>query len=250
LTGTVSEHRSEFEVRSAGERAVTTTPWLTSRHSFAFGQHYQPDNTHFGLLLVSNDDVVATGTGFGTHPHRDMEIVTWVIEGSLVHQDSEGNSGVVYPGLAQRMSAGTGILHSERNDAGAGPVRFLQMWVQPNEGGIEPGYEQLEIGQRLATGELIPVASGLAKHRNDTAIRIHQRDAGMYVARLLDAGSIALPAANFVHMFVAVGTVQVEGVGVLSEGAAVRVRHSAGQRVTAIGPAEVIAWEMQSELGR
>ena len=246
----MSAHCSEFEVRSAGERAVTRTPWLTSRHSFAFGQHYQPDNTQFGLLLVSNDDLVAPGTGFDAHPHRDMEIVTWVIEGSLVHQDSEGHSGAVYPGLAQRMSAGTGIFHSERNDAGAGPVRFVQMWVQPSERGIDPGYEQLEIGERLATGELVPVASGLAKHRNDTAIRIHQRDAGMYVARLIDAGSILLPAANFVHLFVAVGSVQVEGVGVLSEGDAVRVRDAAGQRVTAVGPAEVIVWEMQSELTR
>jgi redox-sensitive bicupin YhaK (pirin superfamily) len=239
---------SAFDVRAADERAVTTTPWLASRHSFAFGHHYQPDNTHFGLLLVSNDDVVAPGTGFDTHPHRDMEIITWVIEGSLVHQDSAGHSGAVYPGLAQRMSAGTGIYHSERNDAGAGPVRFIQMWVQPDERGIEPGYEQLEIGERLATGELVPMASGLAKHRTDTAIRIHQRDAGMYVARLIDAGSIALPVANFVHLFVAVGAVQVEGVGVLSVGDALRVRDADGQRVTATGPAEVIVWEMQSEL--
>jgi redox-sensitive bicupin YhaK (pirin superfamily) len=239
---------SAFDVRSAGDRTVTTTPWLTSRHSFAFGHHYQPDNTHFGLLLVSNDDVVAPGTGFDTHPHRDMEIVTWVVEGFLVHQDSEGHRGVVYPGLAQRMSAGTGILHSERNDTGAGPVRFVQMWVQPDERGIEPGYEQLEIAERLATGELVPVASGLAKHSNQTAIRIHQRDAGMYVARLVDAGSVALPAASFVHLFVVVGSVRIEDVGVLSAGDALRARDADGQRVTAIGPAELIVWEMHSGL--
>lgn len=108
-----------FEIRRAATRAVTTTPWLTSRHSFSFGDHYDPDNTHFGLLLVNNDDIVSPGTGFDTHPHRDMEIVTWVLAGALAHQDSTGNRGVVYPGLAQRMSAGRGILHSERNDSPA-----------------------------------------------------------------------------------------------------------------------------------
>src|SRR5947208_349977 len=105
------------DVRRAGERFWTRAGWLDSRHSFSFGQHYDPANTHFGLLLVSNDDVVAPGTGFETHPHRDMEIVTWVLDGRLVHQDSAGHTGVIYPGLAQRMSAGTGILHSEKNDA-------------------------------------------------------------------------------------------------------------------------------------
>ena len=123
-------------------------------------------------MLVNNDDNVKPGTGFDTHPHRDMEIVTWVLQGSLVHQDSTGHSGVIYPGLAQRMSAGTGILHSEKNDAwllsgGAPhsvPVRFVQMWVVPDEDGIIPGYEQMEIDSELLSGGLVPVASGMAKH--------------------------------------------------------------------------------------
>jgi redox-sensitive bicupin YhaK (pirin superfamily) len=229
---------------------VTLTPWLTSRHSFSFGSHYQPDNTGFGLLLVNNDDVVAPGTGFDTHPHRDMEIVTWVVEGSLVHQDSEGNNGIVYPGLAQRMSAGSGILHSERNDSGGGPVRFVQMWIQPDDWGIEPGYEQLDVGEWLLSGELVPVASGLARHRPVAAIRIHQRDAAMSAARLADGGSFILPSADYVHVFVVVGTVATEGAGVLGDGDALRIRGCDGQRVTAIGPAEVIVWEMHSELGR
>src|SRR6516164_8150497 len=133
------------DVRRAADRSATKMSWLDSKHSFSFGHHYDPDNTHHGLLLVNNDDIVRPGTGFETHPHRDMEIVTWVLRGSLVHQDSEGNSGIIYPGLAQRMSAGTGILHSEKNDAwrltGAAPtpddVRFIQMWVVPDEYGIE-----------------------------------------------------------------------------------------------------------------
>ncbi len=95
------------DIRRASERAATKISWLDSKHSFSFSQHYDPANTHHGLLLVNNDDIVEPGTGFETHPHRDMEIVTWVLRGSLVHQDSTGNSGVIYPGLAQRMSAGT-----------------------------------------------------------------------------------------------------------------------------------------------
>jgi redox-sensitive bicupin YhaK (pirin superfamily) len=100
------------KIRRAADRAVTTTPWLESRHSFSFGDHYDPDNTHFGLLVVNNDDLVQPDSGFDTHPHRDMEIVTWVLEGELTHRDSAGHQGVIYPGLAQRMSAGSGILHS------------------------------------------------------------------------------------------------------------------------------------------
>ncbi|HKH88156.1 MAG TPA: pirin family protein, partial [Acidimicrobiales bacterium] len=144
---------TKVDVRRARERFATRTGWLDSKHSFSFGPHWDDANTHHGLLLVNNDDRVKAGTGFETHPHRDMEIVTWVMQGSLVHQDSEGNSGVLYPGLAQRMSAGTGIRHSEKNDSwriiGGAPhgeeVHFIQMWVVPDESGIVPGYEQLEI---------------------------------------------------------------------------------------------------------
>src|SRR5439155_19972961 len=118
-----------IDIRRATERFATRTTWLNSRHSFSFGGHYDPENTHFGLLLVSNDDVVQPGSGFMTHPHRDMEIVTWVLEGELEHKDSEGNTGVIVPGDAQRMSAGRGIYHSELNPSGQTPVRFIQMWV-------------------------------------------------------------------------------------------------------------------------
>src|SRR3954464_1782468 len=145
-----------IDVRRAAGRFATRIPWLDSHHSFSFGGHYDPDNTHHGLLLVNNDDVVAPGTGFDTHPHRDMEIVTWVLRGSLVHQDSTGHSGLIYPGLAQRMSAGTGILQSGKNDSRRiggdqhkEPVHCVQMWVAPDEARIAPGYEQLEIDHEL-----------------------------------------------------------------------------------------------------
>ena len=112
----------DVDVRRAGERSKTRLGWLDSKHSFSFSRHYDPANTHHGLLLVNNDDILKPGTGFETHPHRDMEIVTWVLQGSLVHQDSEGHTGVIYPGLAQRMSAGTGILHSETRYASPPPA--------------------------------------------------------------------------------------------------------------------------------
>src|SRR4051794_17160624 len=190
---------NQVDVRRADARFKTNIGWLDSKHSFPFGQHYDAGNTHHGLLLVNNDDIVAPGTGFETHPHRDMEIVTWVLQGQLVHQDSEGHSGVIFPGLAQRMSAGTGILHSEKNDlslpgraAHDDPVHFAQMWVVPDEGGIEPGYEQLEIDAELLAGGLVPVASGLPRHDGAAAIRIKNRYAALHVARLQPGDSVTL----------------------------------------------------------
>jgi redox-sensitive bicupin YhaK (pirin superfamily) len=109
MNAPLASRTPQLDVHRSDERFTSRLPWLRSNHSFSFGSHWDPDNTHFGLLLVNNDDIVRPGTGFDTHPHRDMEIVTWVLRGSLVHQDSEGNSGIIYPGLALRMSAGTGI---------------------------------------------------------------------------------------------------------------------------------------------
>ncbi|HVQ17509.1 MAG TPA: pirin family protein [Actinomycetes bacterium] len=248
--------RVAVDLRRAEDRFVTRLGWLDSKHSFAFGRHYDPVNTHFGLLLVSNDDVVQPGTGFETHPHRDMEIVTWVLDGELLHQDSQGRSGVIYPGLAQRMSAGTGILHSEKNDswrltgepAHDAPVHFVQMWVAPDERGIDPGYEQLDIRADLQRGGLVPVASGMAKHDGGSAIRIQNRSAALFAARLADAETVALPDAPYVHLYVARGQVELEGAGMLREGDSARIVASEGQRITASGAAEVLIWEMHASV--
>ena len=245
------------DVRRAEDRFKTRISWLDSKHSFSFSRHYDPANTHHGLLLVNNDDIVLAGSGFETHPHRDMEIVTWVLQGSLVHQDSEGNNGVIYPGLAQRMSAGTGILHSEKNDAwraGVGevhdePVRFIQMWVLPDEDGVRPGYEQLEISDELLRGGLVPVASGMEKHTNDAAIRIKNRYASLHAARMRPADSVTVPDAPFVHLFVARGSVTLEGAGRLDEGDAVRLTAVGGHSLTALDDAEVLIWEMHAMAG-
>jgi redox-sensitive bicupin YhaK (pirin superfamily) len=244
------------EVHRAGDRLKTKVAWLDSRHSFAFGQHYDPGNTHHGVLLVHNEDVVHPGEGFDPHPHRNMEIVTWVLEGSLLHQDSMGNSGVIYPGLAQRMSAGTGIMHSERNDAWKlsgtrhqDPVHFIQMWVLPDESDTEPGYEQAEVDDRLRSGGWVPVASGMPRHRDETAIRIRNKNAAMQVARIQPGGSVLLPDAPYVHLFVARGMADLETVGLLDAGDAARLTHAGGLRVGSPIGAEIVVWEMHSRLG-
>jgi quercetin 2,3-dioxygenase len=244
------------DIRRAADRATTRISWLDSRHSFSFGSHYDPDNTHHGLLLVNNDDRVDPGTGFETHPHRDMEIVTWVLRGSLVHQDSTGHSGVIYPGLAQRMSAGRGILHSEKNDSWtltgeqshSEPVHFVQMWVVPDESGLTPGYQQLEIDDATLRSGLVPIASGMPAHSGDAAITISNKSAALHGARLQPGESVVLPPAPYLHLFVAGGQVALEGAGALQEGDAVRFSASGGQRVTATEPSEILVWEMHAGL--
>jgi redox-sensitive bicupin YhaK (pirin superfamily) len=228
------------DIRRAADRGTTTTDWLDSRHSFSFGDYYDPANTHHGLLLVNNDDVVAQAAGFDTHPHRDMEIVTWVLDGALGHHDSMGNSGVVYPGLAQRMSAGTGILHSEKNESDTEPVHFVQMWIIPDESAITPEYQQQEV--ELAGG-LATIASGRSV---DAAITIHNRNAALHGARMQIGDSVELPEAPYLHLFVPRGEITLESAGPLHEGDAVRFTASGGQRITATESAEILIWEMHA----
>lgn len=246
-----------IDIRRADGRFTTRAGWLDSRHSFSFSHHYDPDNTHHGLLLVNNDDVVEPGTGFDTHPHRDMEIVTWVTQGSLVHQDSAGHTGVIHPGLAQRMSAGTGIWHSEKNDSWTvdghvhdTPVRFIQMWVVPDTHGITPGYQQADLHDDDLASGLVTVASGMDGHRGETAITITNRYAALHAARLVPGASVTLPDAPFLHLFVTTGTVDMEGTGALGAGDAVRTTATGGQRVTATTDAEVLVWQMHATMGR
>ncbi len=229
-----------LEIRRAATRPRTRLGWLDSSHSFSFGGHYDPANTHHGLLLVSNDDRVAAGTGFSTHPHRDMEIVTWVLSGRLEHKDSEGNTGELYPGLAQRMSAGTGIWHSEMNPSSTDEVHFVQMWVLPDTERVDPGYEQLDINGELDRGGLQVIASGKG---DDAAISIRQRDAVLWGGRLKANESAAVPDGGHAHLFVATGALDLETVGSLGEGDAARLAGAGELRITA-GPdgAEILIW--------
>ncbi|MFZ4720010.1 MAG: pirin family protein [Ilumatobacteraceae bacterium] len=231
---------STITVQRADDRFHTDAGWLQSRHSFNFGPHYSPAHDGHGLLLVNNDDVVAAGQGFGTHGHRDMEIVTWVLSGRLEHRDSKGHHGVLYPGLAQRMSAGSGILHSEMNASPDEPVHFIQMWVLPDTAGVEPGYEQRDLNVALANGGLVPIASGQG---HESAIAIHQAGAVLWGGRLAAGTSAQVPAAPFVHVFVALGSGTLEAAGDLAQGDAVRLTDSGELRFTA-GPegAELLVW--------
>jgi redox-sensitive bicupin YhaK (pirin superfamily) len=243
-----------IDIRRSDTRAHTEGSWLDSKHSFSFSRHWDPDNTHHGLLLVNNDDWVQPGMGFETHPHQDMEIVTWVLRGSLVHQDSMGHKGVIYPGLAQRMSAGTGILHSEKNDSWRinhgdehqDPVHFIQMWVVPDANGIDPGYQQLEIDHSDMAGKFATIASGMDEYRDTAAIHIQNKFAALHVARLSKGESVQLHEAPYLHAFVPVGSVELEGEGHIGTGDAVRMTATGGHRVTATEDSEILVWEMHA----
>lgn len=238
-----------IDIRRADERFQTRTEWLDSRHSFSFGANYDPKNTHHGLLLVSNDDTVRAGTGFMTHPHRDMEIVTWVLDGELEHKDSEGHTGIIYPGLAQRMSAGTGIWHSEINPSRDQDVHFVQMWVAPDTERIAPGYEQRDITAELNRGGLVPIASGRG---HEAAVAIRQRDAVLWGGRLKPGESASLPDAAFVHLYVARGAIDLEGADRLHAGDAARLSAAGSRRMLAdqTTGAEVLIWESAADLPR
>lgn len=227
------------DIRRSKDRFSTDLGWLKAQHSFSFGHHHDPQNIGHGLLIVSNDDWIAPGAGFDTHPHADMEIVTWVLEGALRHQDSGGNEGFIVPGLAQRMSAGSGIRHSEVNHSATERVHAVQMWVVPDQMGVDPTYEQIDVSDLLKAGGLVPVASGRGHHGTVT---IHQRDAVMWVGRLTPNETVAVPDAPFVHLYVAKGTALLDGQQ-LNEGDAARLTHGGSPALTSVGDSEVIIWE-------
>jgi redox-sensitive bicupin YhaK (pirin superfamily) len=240
MSTTFSASSPTVDVRPAKSRFTTKIGWLDSKHSFSFGHHFDPTNTGHGLLLVNNDDIVRAGSGFDTHPHRDMEIVTWVLDGELEHKDSERNRGIIYPGLAQRMSAGTGIWHSEMNNSGTNDVHFVQMWVYPDTESVAPSYEQLDINAELDRGGLVPIASGKG---HDAAISIRQRDAVLWGGRLGPSERVTVPEDRHVHVFVARGTADLDGAGALAAGDAVRLTGAGGSGLTAgADGAEVLVW--------
>ncbi|MFI5347689.1 MAG: pirin family protein [Elusimicrobiota bacterium] len=234
-----------ISVQKNEDRFRTKIGWLDGRHSFSFGPHYDPTNTHHGLLLVSNEDRVSPASGFSTHPHRDMEIVTWMISGELEHKDSQGNLGIIYPGLAQRMSAGRGIYHSEINNSKKEEAHLVQMWVVPDTESIDPGYEQLDINAQLSKGGLVPVASG---NKDLAAIRIRQKDATLWAGRLAAGASVKVPEASHVHLFVAKGSGTLEGAGEFRQGDAARLVRAGSPKWTAgTEGSEVLIWQTDAE---
>lgn len=177
-----------IRIRKSAERGHVKISWLDSRHTFSFGEYYDPAHMHWGPLRVINEDHIAPGAGFPTHPHRDMEIVTWVLSGTLAHKDSTGTEALIRAGEVQRMSAGTGIRHSEYNASASEPVHMLQIWLLPARGSLPPGYEQKSIGPAIE-GRLGLVASPDGR---DGSVTIHQ-DVDLYATRLRPGQSLELP---------------------------------------------------------
>jgi len=204
-----------IQVRSAGARGRTDWGWLDSRHTFSFGEYHDPAHMGFRTLRVINDDRVKAGAGFGTHGHRDMEILSYVLEGALEHRDSSGGGGVIRPGEIQLMRAGTGVTHSEQNHSKAVPVHFLQIWVVPDTQGLKPAYGQQAFDRDQASRAFVLLAS---KGGRDGSLDVHQ-DVDLWIA-FIGAGErrkLRLRPSRHAWIHVARGSVSVNGTG-LAEG--------------------------------
>jgi quercetin 2,3-dioxygenase len=230
-----------IDIRRAQTRFATDAGWLESRHCFSFARHDDLSNTHHRLLLVSNDDIVAPRTGFDT-THQDMEIVPWVRSGKLEHKDTPGNKGLIYPGLARRMSARRGIWHSEKNNAFNAPVHFVLMWVLPDSEGVDPGHQQLNINPQLDKGGLVPIASGRG---HEAAIAIRQKCAVLWGSRLKPGESVSVRDGQFVHVYVARGGANLEKAGYLETGEAVRLTAACALTADPVNGAEVLIWQTE-----
>lgn len=196
-------------VRPAEARGLANHGWLDSRHTFSFADYYDPAQMGFRALRVINEDRVEPGTGFGPHPHRDMEIISYVLQGSLEHKDNLGNGSVVRRGEVQRMTAGRGIVHSEGNPSSGEGLHFLQIWIEPDRPGLEPGYQQAASGLDSHPGELVLIA---APEGDGGALSIHQ-DVRLFAARLAPGSGVSHPLAAGRHAWVQV----VEGAVLLGE---------------------------------
>ena len=228
-------------VRRSDERGNTRSNWLDSRHTFSFGDYYDPKNMGFSHLRVINEDRVNPGTGFGTHSHRDMEILTYVLEGALAHKDSTGTSSVIRPGEVQRMSAGTGISHSEYNASQTKLVHFLQIWIMPDQTGLKPGYEQraFSIDKNLGTFVLVASKEG----RNDS-VTLHQ-DVEVWAAGFAPNEQVTFHLRPGRHAFVqaARGTVTLNGV-MLNTGDGAAVSQEEILELKAVDDAEILLFDL------
>ena len=230
-----------IELRPAAERGHADHGWLDSWHSFSFAEYHDPAHMGFGALRVINEDRIAAGTGFGTHGHRDMEIVSYVLDGALAHKDSMGNGSVIRPGDVQRMSAGTGVLHSEFNHQKDAPTHFLQIWIQPDRHGIAPGYEERHFSEADKRGRLRLIAS---PDGADGSVTVHQ-SARVY-AGLFDGDErtrLPLDAGRRAYVHVARGVVSVNGRRLVAGDAAKLVDEPAVELADGEG-AEVLVFDL------
>jgi redox-sensitive bicupin YhaK (pirin superfamily) len=228
-------------IRKAAARGHANHGWLDTHHTFSFADYYDPDHMGFRALRVINDDRVTGGMGFGAHPHRDMEIISYVLEGGLAHKDSTGTDGVIRPGDVQRMSAGTGVVHSEFNASKSDAVHFLQIWLLPEKRGIKPGYEQKTFGDAEKRGKLRLVAS---REATGGSLTIHT-DARVY-AGLFDKGEAAkleLAPGRHAWIHVARGKVKING-SELGEGDGASFTDERTISIEGLSDAELIAFDL------
>ena len=232
------------QIRRSKERGYADHGWLKSYHSFSFADYFDPKHVEFGPLRVINEDRVAAGKGFGTHSHRDMEIISYVLAGELAHRDSIGNGSTIRPGDVQRMSAGRGVRHSEFNPSPASLVHFLQIWIQPNEQGIEPSYEEKRFGADEKRGRLRLIAS---PDQKDGSVLIHQ-DARVYAGLLAGAESASLKVApgRLIYVHVARGAVQANDVA-LEAGDALKLSDTEQLQLKDGRDAEVLVFDLPNE---
>jgi hypothetical protein len=229
------------EIRRAHDRGYADHGWLQSYHSFSFADYWDPRHVEFGALRVINEDRVVPGSGFGTHGHRDMEIISYVLDGELAHKDSTGTSSVIRPGDVQRMSAGRGVMHSEFNNSQAKPVHFLQIWIQPNVAGIAPEYEQKRFGPEEKRGRLRLVAS---PDGADGSVRMHQ-DARLY-SGLFDGperGTLQVAPGRRIYVHVARGSITANGEA-LAAGDALKLTDATSLSLSDGSEAEVLVFDL------
>lgn len=232
------------EIRRSLERGYADHGWLKSYHSFSFADYFDPKHVEFGPLRVINEDRVAAGQGFGTHSHRDMEIISYVLAGELAHRDSMGNGSSIRPGDVQRMSAGRGVRHSEFNPSPASLVHFLQIWIQPNVQGIEPSYEEKRFAPEEKRGRLRLIAS---PDQNDGSVLIHQ-DARVYAGLFDGAESASLNVASgrLIYTHVARGAIRANGAA-LEAGDALKLSDTQQLLLQDGRDAEVLVFDLPSE---
>ena len=228
-------------IRNADDRGHAEHGWLNSRHTFSFADYHDPEHMGFRTLRVINEDRVEPGQGFGTHPHRDMEIISYVLEGALEHKDSMGTSSTIRPGEVQRMSAGTGVLHSEYNPSRKEPVHFLQIWIYPEKKNLKPGYEQKAFPAAERANRLRLVAS---RDGREGSLTIHQ-DAELYTTLLSKGGKVTheLGSGRFAWVQVARGKVSLNG-QTLNSGDGAKVSGEKTLELNASGDAEVLLFDL------
>ena len=229
-------------IRSAAERGQSRLGWLDSRHTFSFGNYHDPAHMGFGALRVINEDRVQPGMGFGAHSHRDMEILSWVLDGALEHKDSMGTHGVIRPGELQRMSAGTGVTHSEFNASASEPVHFLQIWLLPEREGLAPSYEQRAFAPADLANHLHLIAS---RDGRDESIEVHQ-DVNLYASRMSSGATVSFrpDAGRWLWLHVAKGNVQVEGRELQAGDAASWTGAPNVLDIRAVAPNEVLLFDL------